>query len=106
MPEVARALGISLPTAEPYWTTARTWLFAESQDEQPAQHPDGGGEAEEWHVSSHGLRLLEDARADDGADDDGGGHKRPQCADETRFGGGRLVVHVRPCKRWRRPREM
>jgi RNA polymerase sigma factor (TIGR02999 family) len=31
MPEVAQALGISLPTAERYWTSARTWLFAELQ---------------------------------------------------------------------------
>jgi RNA polymerase sigma factor (TIGR02999 family) len=38
MPEVAQALGISLPTAERYWTSARTWLFAELQDEP---HSDG-----------------------------------------------------------------
>jgi RNA polymerase sigma factor (TIGR02999 family) len=31
MPEVARALDISLPTAERYWAFARTWLFAELQ---------------------------------------------------------------------------
>jgi RNA polymerase sigma factor (TIGR02999 family) len=31
MPEIAQALGISLPTAERYWTSARTWLFAELQ---------------------------------------------------------------------------
>jgi RNA polymerase sigma factor (TIGR02999 family) len=31
MPEVAEALGISLPTAERYWAFARTWLFAELQ---------------------------------------------------------------------------
>ena len=29
MPEVARALGLSLPTAERYWAFARTWLYAE-----------------------------------------------------------------------------
>jgi RNA polymerase sigma factor (TIGR02999 family) len=32
MPEVARALGISLATAERYWTFARTWLYAELAD--------------------------------------------------------------------------
>jgi RNA polymerase sigma factor (TIGR02999 family) len=35
MPEVARALGISLPTAERYWAFARTWLYAELQDDGP-----------------------------------------------------------------------
>lgn len=29
MPEAARALGISLATAERYWTFARTWLYAD-----------------------------------------------------------------------------
>jgi RNA polymerase sigma factor (sigma-70 family) len=29
MPEAARVLGISLATAERYWTYARTWLYAE-----------------------------------------------------------------------------
>jgi RNA polymerase sigma factor (TIGR02999 family) len=33
MPEVARALGLSLATAERYWTYARTWLYAELADE-------------------------------------------------------------------------
>jgi len=32
MPEAAAALGISLPTAERYWTFARTWLYAEMSD--------------------------------------------------------------------------
>jgi RNA polymerase sigma factor (TIGR02999 family) len=32
MPEVARALGISVPTAERYWASARAWLFAELHD--------------------------------------------------------------------------
>jgi RNA polymerase sigma factor (TIGR02999 family) len=32
MPEAARALGISLATAERHWTYARTWLFAELSD--------------------------------------------------------------------------
>jgi RNA polymerase sigma factor (TIGR02999 family) len=33
MPEVARALDLSLTTAERYWTYARTWLYAELADE-------------------------------------------------------------------------
>jgi RNA polymerase sigma factor (TIGR02999 family) len=33
MPEVALALGISLPTAERYWAFARTWLYAELTEE-------------------------------------------------------------------------
>jgi RNA polymerase sigma factor (TIGR02999 family) len=32
MPEAADALGISLATAERYWTYARTWLYAELSD--------------------------------------------------------------------------
>ena len=32
MPEAARALGISLATAERHWTFARTWLYAELTD--------------------------------------------------------------------------
>jgi len=35
MPEVARALGISLPTAERYWAFARTWLYAELKADEP-----------------------------------------------------------------------
>ena len=36
MPEAAAALGISLATAERYWTFARTWLLAElTKDEDP-----------------------------------------------------------------------
>jgi RNA polymerase sigma factor (TIGR02999 family) len=34
MPETAQALGISLATAERYWTYARTWLYAELSDGQ------------------------------------------------------------------------
>ena len=34
MPEVARTLGISLPTAERYWAFARTWLFTELNEAQ------------------------------------------------------------------------
>ncbi len=33
MPEAAAALGISLATAERYWTFARTWLYAELSGE-------------------------------------------------------------------------
>ena len=33
MPEAAAALGVSLATAERYWTYARTWLYAELTDE-------------------------------------------------------------------------
>jgi RNA polymerase sigma factor (TIGR02999 family) len=36
MPEAARALGISLATAERHWTFARTWLYAELTAEAPA----------------------------------------------------------------------
>jgi RNA polymerase sigma factor (TIGR02999 family) len=32
MPEAAQALGVSLTTAERYWTYARTWLYAELSD--------------------------------------------------------------------------
>jgi RNA polymerase sigma factor (TIGR02999 family) len=32
MPEVARALNVSLATAERHWTYARTWLYAELAD--------------------------------------------------------------------------
>jgi RNA polymerase sigma factor (TIGR02999 family) len=38
MPEAARALGISLATAERYWTFARTWLYAELTEAQ--ERPD------------------------------------------------------------------
>jgi RNA polymerase sigma factor (TIGR02999 family) len=40
MPEAAVALGISLATAERQWAFARTWLYAELSDSQPA---DSGG---------------------------------------------------------------
>jgi RNA polymerase sigma factor (TIGR02999 family) len=36
MPEAAQALGVSLATAERYWTFARTWLYTElTEDEVP-----------------------------------------------------------------------
>jgi RNA polymerase sigma factor (TIGR02999 family) len=42
MPEVAEALGISVPTAERYWAFARTWLYAELKaDEPPADEKTG-----------------------------------------------------------------
>ena len=39
MPEAAQALGISLATAERYWTFARTWLYAEltADDSSPSE---------------------------------------------------------------------
>jgi RNA polymerase sigma factor (TIGR02999 family) len=37
MPEAAAALGISLATAERHWAFARTWLYAELSDSQPAE---------------------------------------------------------------------
>ncbi len=33
MPEAARAMGISLATAERYWTFAKSWLYAELADD-------------------------------------------------------------------------
>jgi RNA polymerase sigma factor (TIGR02999 family) len=36
MPEAAQALGISLATAERYWTFARTWLYAELTADDPS----------------------------------------------------------------------
>jgi RNA polymerase sigma factor (TIGR02999 family) len=36
MPEAAVALGISVATAERYWSFARTWLYAELSDPRPA----------------------------------------------------------------------
>ena len=35
MPEIAQSLGISLATAERYWTYARLWLYAELSDDDP-----------------------------------------------------------------------
>jgi RNA polymerase sigma factor (TIGR02999 family) len=37
MPEVARTLGISLPTAERYWAFARTWLYADLTVDEPPE---------------------------------------------------------------------
>ncbi len=39
MPEAAAALGISLATAERYWTFARSWLYAELADHSPNPDP-------------------------------------------------------------------
>ena len=36
MPQAAAALGISLATAERYWSFARSWLFAELNQEDPS----------------------------------------------------------------------
>jgi hypothetical protein len=33
MPEIAESLGVSLATAERYWTYSRLWLYAELTDE-------------------------------------------------------------------------
>lgn len=35
MPEAAAAMGVSLATAERYWTFARTWLYAEMAENGP-----------------------------------------------------------------------
>jgi RNA polymerase sigma factor (TIGR02999 family) len=43
MPEAAAAMGVSLATAERYWTFARSWLYAELNDEsRPPPNPDKG----------------------------------------------------------------
>jgi hypothetical protein len=39
MPEAARALGLSLATAERHWTFARTWLYAELSDDGATPSP-------------------------------------------------------------------
>jgi RNA polymerase sigma factor (TIGR02999 family) len=39
MPEAAQALGISLATAERYWTFARSWLYAELADRDKKPSP-------------------------------------------------------------------
>ena len=36
LPEAADAMGVSLATAERYWSFARTWLFAELKEEPPS----------------------------------------------------------------------
>lgn len=40
MPEAAAVLGISLATAERYWTFARSWLYAELADHTPSHRPE------------------------------------------------------------------
>jgi hypothetical protein len=40
MPEAAEVLGISLATAERYWTYARTWLYAELNDARTPPSPE------------------------------------------------------------------
>lgn len=41
MPEIARAMSISLATAERYWTYARTWLYVELQDQDEQRRASG-----------------------------------------------------------------
>src|SRR5262249_60258027 len=70
-----------------------------------AQHPDYCHPAEMRHVLRHRLRLLENARTDDRAHDDGRRDKRTECTHETGFGssGGftdhRLSVRRRSAER-------
>ena len=35
IPEAAQALGVSVPTAERWWVFARTWLYADLDEEKP-----------------------------------------------------------------------
>src|SRR5262249_30086700 len=46
------------------------------EGEQTRQYPDGSDQAEVGDVLGYCLRFLEDAGADNGADDDGGSHQR------------------------------
>jgi RNA polymerase sigma factor (TIGR02999 family) len=39
MPQAAEALGVSLATAERYWTFAKAWLYSELADEPPISDP-------------------------------------------------------------------
>ena len=39
LPQVAKVLGISLATAERYWTYARVWLYAELNDSAEEPRP-------------------------------------------------------------------
>jgi RNA polymerase sigma factor (TIGR02999 family) len=39
VPEAAQTLGISLATAERYWTYARVWLYCELGDDKPEGEP-------------------------------------------------------------------
>jgi RNA polymerase sigma factor (TIGR02999 family) len=39
MPEAASALGVSLATAERWWTFAKSWLYAELADQPPEPEP-------------------------------------------------------------------
>ena len=39
MPEAAHALGVSLATAERYWTFAKSWLFAALSEDRPEPFP-------------------------------------------------------------------
>jgi len=44
MPEAAACLGVSLATAERYWTFAKSWLLAELADERPESGPQAGNQ--------------------------------------------------------------
>lgn len=39
MPQAAEALGVSLATAERYWTFVKAWLYSELVDEPPISDP-------------------------------------------------------------------
>jgi DNA-directed RNA polymerase specialized sigma24 family protein len=39
MPQAAEALGVSLATAERYWTFAKAWLYSELADQPPTPDP-------------------------------------------------------------------
>jgi len=39
MPQAAEALGVSLATAQRYWTFAKAWLYSELADEPPISDP-------------------------------------------------------------------
>ncbi len=52
MPEAAEALGVSLATAERYWTFAKAWLFTELSDKDlPSPSGRGGAPAQRGGVS-------------------------------------------------------
>ena len=71
------------------------------QGQHAAQDPDERRQAEVRDVLGHGLRLLENARADDRADDDGGRRPRAQGAHQA-WSGRRLVVVHGPSVKGRR----
>ena len=57
VPEAAGVLGISVATAERYWTYARTWLYAEMSDSRRRRlHPDRVRRVEKNSARSEGFR--------------------------------------------------